>query len=477
MAKTKISEYDATAANNTDVNSINIAEGCAPSGINNAIRQVMADLKDFQQGTKGDAFLGPVTPSTLTLTGLTANRILYTNASKQVSSSDNVQFDGTTVTINSLVATSLSATSLSSTGVSTFAAGSAGAPAITFAGDTNTGIFSPTADTIAFTEGGVENMRVNSVGLSLTSSNAGGTTGTLRVLDHSTNNGSNTIQWTNNAGSAQYGYIQGLAAQGLAFGNGGAEVMRIDSNGNVGIGTSSPSYKLQVNGGTGTRISADTTSGVYYNRLVASQNFAYSGIEYASLFNFVDGATERMRIDSSGSLLVNTTSSWAGAKFETQSSIWGVSGYSTAASGFGAFVARVDNVATNLMMFYYTGATNVGSITTNGTLTVYGTTSDYRLKTNIEPMQNALSKIKQLNPVTYKWKSNNTDEQGFIAHELQAVFPSAVTGSKDAVDEDGKPVYQNIDPSKIVATLTKAIQEQQAMIETLTTRLNAIEGK
>jgi hypothetical protein len=60
MAKTKISEFDVDPANNTDINSINIAEGCAPSGINNAIRQLMSDLKEFQTGAGGDPFNGAV---------------------------------------------------------------------------------------------------------------------------------------------------------------------------------------------------------------------------------------------------------------------------------------------------------------------------------------------------------------------------------------------------------------------------------
>jgi hypothetical protein len=105
----------------------------------------------------------------------------------------------------------------------------------------------------------------------------------------------------------------------------------------------------------------------------------------------------------------------------------------------------------------------IGSITQSGTTGVaYNNTSDYRLKENIHPMQNALGLIAQLNPVTYTWKSDGSAGQGFIAHELQAVVPDCVTGKKDAVDADGKPVYQGIDTSFLVATLTKAIQELKA---------------
>ena len=74
-------------------------------------------------------------------------------------------------------------------------------------------------------------------------------------------------------------------------------------------------------------------------------------------------------------------------------------------------------------------------------------------------MQNALATVAQLNPVTYTWKADGSDGQGFIAHELQAVVPDCVTGEKDAVDADGNPVYQGIDTSFLVATLVAAIQE------------------
>jgi len=117
-----------------------------------------------------------------------------------------------------------------------------------------------------------------------------------------------------------------------------------------------------------------------------------------------------------------------------------------------------------------------GSITVSTTATGYNTTSDYRLKENVAPMTGALAKVAALKPVTYPWKSNGSAGQGFIAHELQAVVPDCVTGTKDAVDAEGKPQYQGVDTSFLVATLVAAIQEQQALIQDLTTRLNTLEG-
>ena len=122
--------------------------------------------------------------------------------------------------------------------------------------------------------------------------------------------------------------------------------------------------------------------------------------------------------------------------------------------------------------FYFTnGNGNVGTITTNGSSTAYNTSSDYRLKENVKPMTDALSVVAQLKPVTYDWICDKSKGQGFIAHELQTVVPDCVSGEKDAVDENGNPVYQAIDSSFLVATLTAAIQEQQVLITDLQARL------
>jgi hypothetical protein len=112
--------------------------------------------------------------------------------------------------------------------------------------------------------------------------------------------------------------------------------------------------------------------------------------------------------------------------------------------------------------FNNTSNSTVGGIIINSGSVAYNTTSDYRLKENVQPMTGALEKVSQLKPCTYTWKATGEQTQGFIAHELQAVVPDAVSGEKDAVDEDGNPKYQGIDTSFLVATLTAAIQELKA---------------
>ena len=287
-------------------------------------------------------------------------------------------------------------------------------------------------------------------------------------------------------GSASTPAIQGTdtntgvtfpAADTVAVSTGGSERMRVDSSGNVGIGTSSPSKKLVVSnsGAAGVELDPFTRSAttgaslLAYNRSTAS----YARMDYdASEQLFFISGTERARIDSSGNLLVNTTTGGPGGA--------GVTGRLAIAfnpSTHGGIVIASSSGAGTLQQFTNTAFGVVGSITTNGTATAFNTSSDYRLKQDVEPMQNALAKVALLNPVTYKWKYDGSDGQGFIAHELQAVVPDCVTGQKDAVDADGNPIYQGVDTSFLVATLTKAIQELKAELDDAKARIAALEAK
>jgi hypothetical protein len=128
-----------------------------------------------------------------------------------------------------------------------------------------------------------------------------------------------------------------------------------------------------------------------------------------------------------------------------------------------------------IQRFYYRG-TAVGYIGTTGTNTTYVTSSDYRLKEDVKPMEGALSKVAALKPCTYKWKADGSEGEGFIAHELAEVCPLAVVGEKDAVNEDGSIDPQGIDPSKLVGLLTAAIQELKAELDEAKARIQTLEG-
>ena len=119
----------------------------------------------------------------------------------------------------------------------------------------------------------------------------------------------------------------------------------------------------------------------------------------------------------------------------------------------------------------------VGSITTGSSATQYNTSSDYRLKENVVTLDGAIDRVKQLAPKRFNFKVDaDTTVDGFLAHEAQTVVPEAVTGTKDQVDADNEPVYQGIDQSKLVPLLTAALQEAITKIETLETKVAALEG-
>ena len=471
------------------------------------------------------------------------------------------------------------------TGALGFVAGSASTPSLFATGDTNTGIFFPAADTIAFAEGGAEAMRIDSdgdVGIGTTTpakkldilSNTSqdgirisgsanprltiidtttpvqfdalctdtevvlrtdtnhplvlSTNGTERMrLDTSGNlglgvtpsawytgyvasqfgvNGSvwanRTTSDTNIVGIGSNQYLNSGATNRLYISNGFAsryeqssgvhswftaasgtagnaitftQAMTLDASGNLGIGTTSPTQKITANGSI--RLTGNSGN---FNETGAQMD-SYDGLRLASyistgsaiqfLTNASGGNTaERARIDSSGNLLVGTTSQIAvtSSRVNILNVNEGLSGLTIGnSSGSGN---------TNCILFNNSNGI-VGTIRTNGSATAYNTSSDYRLKNTIAPMTGALAKVALLKPCTYKWNVDGTDGEGFIAHELAEVVPDCVSGAKDAIDENGNPVHQGIDTSFLVATLTSAIQEQQALITTLTQRITALEAK
>ena len=253
------------------------------------------------------------------------------------------------------------------------------------------------------------------------------------------------------------------------------------TGGNVGIGTASPEFQLHLSG-TAPRLQmtdTDTGGNSYVSASSSNGSLILAADENSTVANSVmtfrvDGS-DKARFTSDGSFQVGTTSGTT-ASNENGISIGGSTGDIVARKENG-IILFLRRWSTNGTVVEFRSATNasVGTIVTAASSTAYNTSSDYRLKENISPMTGALDLVQQLKPVNYTWKADGSAGQGFIAHELQAVVPDCVTGEKDAVDADGNPVYQGIDTSFLVATLTAAIQEQQAIISDLKARIETLE--
>ena len=255
------------------------------------------------------------------------------------------------------------------------------------------------------------------------------------------------------------GLTQSVAADGQTPITGNLQMGGHDLQ-NVGtISTTGLSVIAQNLGGTTGAIKLFDYTGNNASNIVQWINNSESS-QYAYIKPIITGGLifgnqsyEVMRYDSNNNLLIGTASgsdrvniSFAG---NTQNGM--------------RVQTNFASLGSNYLSFYNSAGANTGTINQNGTTTVaYTTSSDYRLKDNVIPMQNALATVAKLKPVTYKWKSDGSDGQGFIAHELQAVIPDCVTGEKDALDSNGNPKYQGIDTSFLVATLTAAIQELKA---------------
>jgi hypothetical protein len=473
--------------------------------------------------------------------------------------------------------------------------GAAATPSLTFTDDLNTGIFSPSADTIAFSEGGVERARIDSAGrilvgteatsrsvllatndsvvsnagieifravptsnplnaglvitvnpanndgqsclvLAKTNGNANGSftavqTGTLGSVVFAGSDGSSlrpAAQITGVGGTPNSGIPPGSLPGQLTFsttdvgGTTPTERMRIDSSGRLLVGTSSARESRGGNVAFQTQVqleSNDTQTGLAVSRFNDAYNssfvslqkgrgtiaspaaviandatgtIVFSGWDGAAFTNSalirseVDGAvginsmpgrlvfsttadgastpTERMRIDSTGNIIVENISTTGNGYFKVP----------VANATKGAWVSLTSATGLRKHLRFENGNGEVGSISTNASATAYTTSSDYRLKENVVALDGAIDRLNQLPVHRFNFIADpDTVVDGFIAHEAAAVVPECVTGEKDAVDDDGNPVYQGIDQSKLVPLLTAALQEAVAKIESLEARLTA----
>jgi Chaperone of endosialidase len=339
----------------------------------------------------------------------------------------------------------------------------------------------------------------------------------------------------------------------------GQQRVYVDANGNIGIGNSAPTQKLDVTGAIKATQAVYSNDGTTLSRMQSSGGVSYLGTTSNHPVVIQTNNTEKVRIDASGAVKItnggfytdptliiqgNTLDGFASINLQSSSgtnpaSVYqdgtnGSLGIKTTQSGSGTYflnaagqtnatffesgrliipknkgidIGDITNTSstTSLQIFGYgstrgygiymrpsTDAANcvpiqftnaagslVGGLVTTASTTSLATSSDYRLKTNVVPLENALARVSDLPVHQFNWAidTNGQRVDGFLAHEAQAVVPESVFGTKDAVDSEGKPVYQSIDQSKLVPLLTAAIKELKTIVETQEQRIQALEAK
>ena len=275
-----------------------------------------------------------------------------------------------------------------------------------------------------------------------------------------------------NGTDGDYGY-------GLSFvtrENGGNLTSRltISSGGDVLIGnpTSDTGLKLQVHGADGTSyLKLTSTVATTGGRIGYNGSVLRIDQQENNDITFRTNGSEKMRITSGGDVLIGTTDTAIKGKTTIE--------YGSNTTTNPTLLLRNGGGSAAFATFSTgTGGTTLfGYIQRSGSGINYASNSDYRLKENVTPITDALSRVNQLKPSRFNFIADaDKIVDGFIAHEVEDIVPEAICGEKDAVREDGTPDYQGIDQSKIVPLLTAAIQEQQTIIEDLKARIETLEG-
>jgi len=254
------------------------------------------------------------------------------------------------------------------------------------------------------------------------------------------------------------------------------EAMRIDSAQNIAIGTTAPTtfsgFKTHhFKNGSGDAISlVESDGGVISQEISADSTGVTLGSRSNHDVRITTNDTERMRINSSGDVLIGITSAPSAGS--------GGSAFRVDSNGRRNLFLSTSSSNNQGLIYFLNPNGEVGSITTNGSATAYNTSSDYRLKENVSNISDGITRVKQLAPKRFNFIADaDTTVDGFLAHEAQTVVPEAITGTKDEVDDDDNPVMQGIDQSKLVPLLTAALQEAIAKIETLETKVAALEAE
>ena len=291
----------------------------------------------------------------------------------------------------------------------------------------------------------------------------------ITVLSGTTSFGNLAFADGTGSGSQYRGLIQyGHTLNSMKFFTESIERMVIDNAGNVGVGTSTPSEKLTVESAAGFIATFKSLTASDF-RPIRFQNAAGSDVGYLGnddstdefflrandqplVFGSGSSGTERMRITSAGDLFLGTTVVPSN----------GSGGSAFLADSAGRRILKLSTtIATTIGLVEFDNPNGiVGKISSSGSSTIYATSSDYRLKEDLQDFK-GLDKVSKIPVYDFKWKTDESRSYGVMAHQLQEVLPQAVTGDKDAEE------MQSVDYSKIVPLLVKSIQELSAKLEAL----------
>jgi hypothetical protein len=456
----------------------------------------------------------PVTASTLTLnlpafSGTAAtlasvinNGVLYVNSSGQPTTGSALTFDGARLTVNSgatsealrLNATADTYLSFQRSGTGTgYIQSSVGGMLL----------WNQENTAIQFGVNNAEQMRLTSTGLGIGTSSPGAkldVNGVIRSnvgLRSITPSGTQSELVVQQTGFAAWSIYNPASGTDLRFYN-GSDRMTLDSSGNLGLGVtpsawSSQAKALEIGIYAGFYRNASGLTEVAFNSYQNTINFDTYRVSANPAAKYQIGGghawfvapsgtagnaisfTQAMTLNASGILLLGkSAANIANAGWELGPN--GGAQTVTISGSNQAFVYNNTSTSGTATVAFRTAGVEKGYIAWTNSATSYSTTSDYRLKNTVAPMTGALAKVALLKPCTYKWKADGSDGEGFIAHELAEVCPSAVTGAKDAVDTEGNPQYQGIDTSFLVATVVAALQELKAELDTVKAELAAMKG-
>lgn len=534
MPKTKISEYSATNSSNTDIEGINIDEGCPPSSINNAIREVMVHLKEFQTGASGDAFTfagGTLMSGTNTISGAAViSGNINSSGTTNTFSGGNILSGTNTISGSAIISGNIN----SSGTTNTFSGGNIFSGTNTFSG---TNVFSSNVTLNAQSDlRFADSDSSNWVAFQSPATVASNVTWTLPATDGTSNqvlatNGSGTLSWAtasssqwttsgsdisyttgsvgigsstirgtlnvsdgtlNTAGEGVYqGYIVGADRSALTEGNltvQSNDAMAVDKGGSISFG--------------GRAVSA-SSAGANWARIAGRKETGTSA-EYGGYLQFSTrpnsgAATERARITSGGYLKVSNTGSYlgsTGAYHEIRSSDSGSAvcmTYSTNASFTAAVVdARAERNTTNNSFYayaYYNGTpgsytgrffvADSGNVT--NTNNSYGSISDVKLKQDIVDAGSQWNDIKGLRVRKYRWKSDPDGfmQMGLVAQEAELVSPGLIDEHFDRDEENNLTgeTTKAVKYSVLYIKAVKALQEAMERIETLEAQNAAFEAR